>query len=403
VDVWAQNKSSFTHPRVTYPEYGGGGTNTGVALARLSDTGLSVGVFAPAWSFEHFPGHERDVERTVWEGTPLPGDIECTCGDCTSRHPPNKEHPILHAKERVAGSEHFFHMDFTRAFSPHDDDAKYLFNNSNIHSQLGSQSVLPRPASLFPESEHITLSHHIEHSHNQNVLVISFIQKQPTDDWGVQAWLPLYKLDMPADGSLQLSMVLDSDEDSRTPEMECMTVFVYFKTDKAMHYRSCMPMSREPIVLVDDLGGARIQELGIRIRGPLRGTVRGPVRLMGITEICISPTSDLAENSSLRIKEVRVEKRGEGESRHVRLCWDYEDAANYESKTAGMPWSDVTGPFAHFTIRSKGLLLAKAYALEHILNEKFVERYTGQKIEIEVTGIGFDGRTLAEMKVTLEL
>ena len=66
VDVWAQNKSSFTHPRVTYPEYGGGGTNTGVALARLSDTGQSVGIFAPAWSFEHFPGHERDVERTVW-------------------------------------------------------------------------------------------------------------------------------------------------------------------------------------------------------------------------------------------------------------------------------------------------------------------------------------------------
>ncbi|KAI4910436.1 hypothetical protein J4E90_007872 [Alternaria incomplexa] len=42
VDVWAQKKSSFTHPRVTYPEYGGGGTNTGVALARLSDTGLSA-------------------------------------------------------------------------------------------------------------------------------------------------------------------------------------------------------------------------------------------------------------------------------------------------------------------------------------------------------------------------
>jgi len=405
VDVWAQNKSSFTHPRVTYPEYGGGGTNTGVALARLSDTGLSVGIFAPAWSFEHFPGHEWDVERTVWEGTPLPAGIECTCGDSTSRHPQNKELPVLHtAKERVAGSEHFFYTNFTRAFSPHDDDAKYLFNNCNAHSQLGSQSVLPRPASLFPEGDYVTLSHHIEQSHNQNVLVISFIQKQPTDDWGVQAWLPLYKLDMPADGSLQLSMVLDSYEDPRPPEMECMMVFVYFKTDKAIHSRSCMPMSREPIVLLDDVPGARIQELGVRVKGLLRGTVQGPVRLVGIKEICISPVADLPKNSSLRIKEVRVEKRGEGESRHVRLCWDYEDDMDSERwKIADMPWSHITGPFSHFEVRSNGLLVGKAYALELVLNEEFVERHAGQEIEIEITGIGFDARTLAETKVELQL
>ncbi|KAI4701763.1 hypothetical protein J4E89_010607 [Alternaria sp. Ai002NY15] len=205
VDVWAQNKSSFTHPRVTYPEYGGGGTNTGVALARLSDTGQSVGIFAPAWSFEHFPGHERDVVRTVWE-----------------------------ARERVAGSEHFFYTDFTRAFSPNDDDAKHLFNNCNTHSQLGSQSILPRPSSLLPESEYVKLSHRIEQCHNRNVLVISFISfvpQQPTEDFDVQVFLPLYKVDMPADGSLQLSMLLDSYEDPRPPEMEDMTFFIYFKSE----------------------------------------------------------------------------------------------------------------------------------------------------------------------------
>ena len=403
MDVWAQNKSSFTHPRVTYPEYGGGGTNTGVALARLSDTGLSVGIFAPAWSFEHFPGHEWDVERTVWEGTPLPAGIECTCGDSTSRHPQNKELPVLHtAKERVAGSEHFFYTNFTRAFSPHDDDARALFNNSNTHSQLGSQSILPRPANQFPESECVTLSHQIEHSHKQNLLVISFIQNCPAGDCDVQAFLPLYKLDMPADGSLQLSMVLDSYEDPRPPEMEDMTFFLYFKSGRTTHYHT-VHLSREPIVLLDDIPGARIEEVGIQVKGPLRGTLKGPVRLIGFKEICISPTSDRPPSSSFRIKEVRVEKRGEGENKHVRLCWDYEDAAKSESKTAGMPWSDITGPFAHFSIRSKGLLAAKAYALKHILNEKFVERYAGQEIEIEVTGIGFDGRTLAETKVTLGL
>ncbi|KAI4610089.1 uncharacterized protein J4E87_010845 [Alternaria ethzedia] len=407
VDVWAQNKSSFTHPRVTYPEYGGGGTNTGVALARLSDTGQSVGIFAPAWSFEHFPGHERDVERTVWEGTPLPEGIDCTCGDCASRHPPNKERPILHsAKERVAGSEHFFYTDFTRAFSPHDDDARHLFNNHNTHSQLGSQSILPRPASLFSESEDVTLSHHIEHSHNQNILVISFISlvpQQPTEDCDVEAFLPLYKLDMPADGSLQLSMVLDSYEDPRPPEMEDMTFLLYFKSGRTTHYHT-VHLSRKPIVLLDNVPGARIEELGIQVKGPLMGTLRGPVRLIGFKEICISPVADLPESSSLRIKEVRVEKRGEGESRHVRLCWDYEDDMESERwKIADMPWSHVTGPFSHFEVRSNGLLVGKAYALELILNEEFVERHAGQEIEIEITGIGFDARTLAETKVELQL
>ncbi|KAI4911266.1 uncharacterized protein J4E92_010322 [Alternaria infectoria] len=404
VDVWAQNKSSFTHPRVTYPEYGGGGTNTGVALARLSDTGQSVGIFAPAWSFEHFPGHERDVERTVWEGTPLPEGIECICGDCSSRHLPNKERPILHAaKERVAGSEHFFYTDFTRAFSPHGEEAKHLFNNSNTHSQLGSQSILPRPASLSPESECATLSHHIEHSHNRNILVISFTQNLLPGDFDVQVWLPLYKLDMPADGSLQLSMVLDSYDNLRPPEMEDMTIFLYFKSGKTMHYHT-LHLSRKPIVLLDDIPGARIQELGIQVKGPLMGSLRGPVRLIGFKEICISPTLKVPPSSSFRIKEARVEKRGEGENKHVRLCWNYEDdAAKSESKTAGMPWSNVTGPFSHFEIRSKGLLFAKAYALEHVLNERFVERYAGQEVGVEVTGIGFDGRILAEAKVVLQL
>jgi hypothetical protein len=403
VDVWAQNKSSFTHPRVTYPEYGGGGTNTGVAGAKAAEMGLSVGIFAPAWSFEHFPGHERNVERTIWEGTSLPASIECSCGDCASRHPPNKELAVLRtARERVAGSEHFFYTNFSRAFSAHGDDAKYLFDGSNMHSQLGEQSVLPRPVSLWAEGEYVTLSHHVEHQRDRHVLVIDFIQKQPTGDYGIQTWLPLYKLDMPADGSLQLSMVLDSDADPRTPEMENMMIFIYFKTKEAIHYRS-LPLPQEPIELVDDIPGARIKELGVQLRGPLTSPIRGPVRLMGIVEICITQKSTSLSMHPFHITQVRLENRGEGESKHVRLCWNYEEAAKSAWETRNMPRSEITGPFAHFTICSQGLVLARAYALEHILNNKFFKRHSGQEVEIEVVGIGFDGRTIAETKVTLQL
>jgi hypothetical protein len=69
-----------------------------------------------------------------------------------------------------------------------------------------------------------------------------------------------------------------------------------------------------------------------------------------------------------------------------------------------MPWSDVTGPFAHFEICSSGrLLFGRAYALEYILNDKFLDRWAREKIEIEVVGIGFDGWELAKKKVELQL
>ena len=44
IDVWAQSKSSQTHPRITYPKKGGGGTNTGLAVRKLAELGLSAGV-----------------------------------------------------------------------------------------------------------------------------------------------------------------------------------------------------------------------------------------------------------------------------------------------------------------------------------------------------------------------
>jgi hypothetical protein len=68
-----------------------------------------------------------------------------------------------------------------------------------------------------------------------------------------------------------------------------------------------------------------------------------------------------------------------------------------------MPWSDITGPFAYFIVRAPGLRFARAYALEHILNRKFVERHVGEEIEIEVMGIGFDGSMLAKKKANLQL
>jgi hypothetical protein len=125
---------------------------------------------------------------------------------------------------------------------------------------------------------------------------------------------------------------------------------------------------------------------------------------MGIVEICITPRFSLQARHVFEITHVRLEKRGEGERRQTRLCWTYGGSTGSGWEDAGMPWSDVTGPFAHFEICSSDrLLFGRAYALECILNDKFLDRWAGEKIEIEVVGIGFDGWELAKKKVELQL
>jgi hypothetical protein len=407
VDVWAQNKSSFTHPRVTYPEYGGGGTNTGVAMAKLAEYGLSVGIFAPAWSFEHFPGHERHVECTVWEGTPLPENVDCSCGDCASRHPPNKELAILRtAKERVAGSEHFFYTDFSRAFSTHNEEAKEWFDGADMHAQLGAQSVLPRPAILATSERAVTLSPHIESERNRHLLVISATQNRSTDSETIEEFLPLYKLDMPADGSLQLLIVPSTISRNapfhKTPHRKDAVISIYLKTTKTTRYLP-LPLSGDPTKLIDQVPTARIRELGVHMTSPCGFPLGEPVRILGISEICIKPSSASLSRHEFEITHVRLEERGEGEARHVRLTWRYGGTTASEWQEMGMPWSHVTGPFAYFTIHTPRLCLARVYGLEHILDEKFVNAHAGEEIDVEVLGIGFEGRRLAEKKVKLQL
>ncbi|CAN9346382.1 unnamed protein product [Alternaria sp. RS040] len=407
VDVWAQNKSDFRHPRVTWPEVGGGGTNTGMAVAKMADYGLPVGIFAPAWSFEHFPDHGRHLERAVWEGESLPENIQCSCGDCEFRHPLNREWPILRtAKERVAGSEHLFYTNFSRAFGTYREKANDMFDGYKIHAQLGQQSVLPRPAILAPNSGAVTLSHRIENEQNSHILVITATQNRPTDSETIEEHLPLYKLDMPADGSLHLSAVPSPASPSYiTPQTKDAVVSIYFKTTQGTHYLPS-PLSSDPQRLIDQVPNARIRELGVHLKGHWGAPVGETVRVLGIRDICITPRFTLHHTPVFEIADLKLVQCGQeqGEEDHVvRLTWKTEGAFGSEWVDKGMVLSHVTGPMAWFVVRVGGVVVGRMYALECILDKKVVEAHAGQEVEVEVTGFGFDGYKLAEKKSMLQL
>ncbi|KAL9097717.1 MAG: hypothetical protein Q9165_000043 [Trypethelium subeluteriae] len=141
IDVWAQTKQPEQNPRTTWPRDHGGGTNSGLAVAEIAKCQLSVGIFGPAMPYEHFGRHGKAVDRSMWEGTPLPEGLQCDCGDDSSAfHVENLGAPITRfAKQFPAGSKYFFYTNFERAFSQ-----KPL--TGRIHAQIGSQSVLPHHA-----------------------------------------------------------------------------------------------------------------------------------------------------------------------------------------------------------------------------------------------------------------
>jgi hypothetical protein len=408
IDVWAQNRSGFGIPRTTF---GKGGTTTGVAIAKLSEIGLSAGVFAPAWSFEHFPGHGRDVERTMWEGEALPDRLECSCGRATSRH-----HPVegfcmaTHAKVFPAGTDSFFYTDFTRAFGTHGEEEKRrLFDSQALHAQVGAQSILPLPLLEADRGQRTYLRHRLEICPPQTKLVIE--AHNCTTEENVMAlqfkrWLPLYKLDMPADGSRRIEVVCRNV----MPSAGAMpSLYLKFSSVEGHQTRQPQELSiRETgevytitaqIGVPSDSGEVvRLEELGIHLES---FSGEGTVPVAELLSISIVPLAYFGISEASMIGNIRLEHRGQGENEHMRICWDYK--VSPEMRHSGMPYSNTTGSFSHFALNFDGLRIGRAYAVEYLLSGSLVNDLAGKEVEVEIAGIGFDGRTLVRKATMLRI
>ncbi|KAF2033490.1 hypothetical protein EK21DRAFT_58633 [Setomelanomma holmii] len=397
IDVWAQNRSGFGIPRTTY---GKGGTTTGMAVSKLADITLAAGVFAPAWSFEHFPGHGRNIERTVWEGEALPNDLECSCGNATSRHQPIEGFSIIaHARVFPAGSDSFFYTDFTRAFGRHSEEEKQrVFESHGLHAQVGAQSILPLPHPLKDRDKHPHLRYRLEDSPGQAKLVIEAHNGPIDGEFLADRRLPLYKLDMHADETLRI-------------EVACRTVqsIAGALTTLYLKYSSMDDPNSDEIqyISIEDsgcvctvtalVGGPNIAERGLRLKeiGFCLGgsSSAGIVLVLEVFSISIVPT--LLHQSPVHpaVRDVRVKRCGEEDNEHVRLCWAYQ--GDDGPRDTRLPYSAITGPVSYFLIKVDDLRVGRAYALEYVLNDLLVKELEGKEVKVEITGIAFDGNVLS--------
>ncbi|KAF9700889.1 hypothetical protein EKO04_000322 [Ascochyta lentis] len=401
IDVWAQNTTKVSHPRITYPEYGGGGTNTGVAVAKLAELGLSAGVFAPAWTFEHFPRHGRDVERTMWEGEELPEAISCSCGDCGKRHRANSAMPLVgFARQYSAGSDAFFFTDFSRAFSTHDDREKHvLFGGLTVHAQLGSQSILPLNGASVTSP---TLQHRLEDIPGRTQLVVethnSLLSSAKDTTSSNRYWvLPLFKLDMPAHRPLQLRISFRDLTDGN---------LCFYATVSGTKHLFTAHNTQNNCVLNATIRAApssklhpRLEELGVYVNA---FEAKSTVRLAEVDSICIQRVTaevSLQSHDTYSIYNIRTAALGEGDTRHLRLCWSHASSGR---PVEGIPFSDVTGPFSYFALHIDGVDLGRSYAVEHILSADLVDQIAKREVSAEIRGIGFDGQVLASASTMLQ-
>ena len=429
IDVWAQIRQSTDPPRITWPQERGGGTNTGIAVAELAQRNGAVGIFGPAMPFEHFGQHGKAVDRSIWEGAPLPKDLQCECSHNSRRfHPENRTRPILRtARHYAAGSRDFFYTNFARAFTE-------LPQSDGFRAQMGSQSILPIwPRHNLPtledkmDSDDDHCCRHFRLLDNPFRLILSrkalsyldssIPETADTDERGALKveYRPPQRMFQCPDDFILFKLAISCERPLRVQirfrplvadRQGCTIPIIPFYLLFASGFSQRLKSG-----IISDEGEHRIDEAidfrpigskhaeGVTITGL---SVRVLYGMLEIYEVCIQPANSATNRYSVR--DVRIEERGEGELRHSRLCWqvreqisEYRDCPVERSRLADgtldkRPWSETTGPFSHFRILIDSKEVGLAYALEYVLSEAVSKKLkAGNECKVQVVGVTFWG------------
>ncbi|EON61817.1 hypothetical protein W97_01034 [Coniosporium apollinis CBS 100218] len=423
IDVWAQNSRNDGPARVTYPPKSGGGTNTGVAVAALAAEGLQAGIFAPAWPFEHCPSCAKAIQRSMWTGDRLPEELDCGCGKERPHHTTEyMQNPITKfAREHPAGSDRFLYTNFSRAFTRRVEQLDR--SHARLKSQLAAQSVLPHLLRLDQRAQRSTetealygelhdgpLPQASYKSPGSRLVVFRKSVAVPSaiicDDWATR-WLPLFKLDMPADGSLKMKITFRKLHSN--VYLSGGIYWLYKDGTRRKFTMGTMADVQSQIIIINKVDGentqheARLVGIGVWISGP-RVANAMPEAVLEIMEIAITVVD--APQPSQGIQNIRWKHRGDGDTRHRRLLWEISSLQTAKDSAAavalGVPYSSTTGPFAHFIVEVDGMCVGRAYATEFVLSDALSERLeTDAGMSVRIIGVGFAGEKVESHAVNV--
>ncbi|KAF2756289.1 hypothetical protein EJ05DRAFT_502747 [Pseudovirgaria hyperparasitica] len=425
IDVWAQNTHTTGPKRVTYPSKGGGGTNTGLGVAKLAELNLSAGIFAPAWSFEHFPSQGRNVEKAMWHGTELPPDTHCDCADASvHRDSSYKNNPISrYAQQRPAGSLSYFYTDFERGFAPLTDTQTSSMEGKGFQSRLAHQSILPDIFTLSQPPECPSSPNLIAHLQPQPSR-LQIIRREPSGRSGPGAnmSLPLFRVSLKGYLRLQVNYTLLSPLPPNhiikiyVKLRKCQTNMISFELPvvPAHEQRQIYTNIYESLNPGHDRFEAVITEIGVEyivddakleedVPGPqvVDGNIVGSrTPLIDIHSLAILPPG--ISRLACEIGDIRVLRHLVDDTEQLRLAWSFTESD--DCRIAMLPRSNMTGPFAHFDVRIDELPVQRTYALQYIFQASSVQKLRGgDKVEVQITGIGYDGQMCASKVLHISL
>jgi hypothetical protein len=369
IDVWAQSSE-----RQTYPKDVGGGTGTGLGVAKLAELGLGAGIFGPAWPYEHFNclQDSRAVDKAMWTGAALPKTLRCDCTS-SSRHSIKgyMESPILdNAQDFPAGSDAFFYTDFMQAFEavPGSDA---VAEKTQVRANLTSQSVLPQPSvhtstqmDVFIEAESCPsrLSLYICASDE-----IAYVHRI----------LSLFKLSMPASEGLLIGMKYRKLETH-----SLLRVWLHLE-GLGVH----IPFAEQQETITTELRANEtdlLTGISLRVEGYIGTTSTSTLLVADIMSICVRRRSKAARDYT--ISDAGLVELDETSS---LLSWRFNNEVwNASLGDDGLPYSDITGPFSFFMIEIDGRQVGRAYAMEYVL------RGVRDESNVRITGMGFDGEVI---------
>ena len=318
----------------------------------LAKEHFSTAIFAPAWSYEHFPTSipartnflqgvgsiAKAVDRSVWEGFALPENLCCDCRGGRPHH--NGDYlntPIVaSSREYPAGSSCYLHTDFTQAFKR---------ENGFLRSCLGSQSILPHllptPA---PDWKSIArYSGPLLHGQLEDgVLSIRARLAGRVDSHAdreaftvTTSRLGLFKVDMHGNRDLQAIISYSSVAQRKS----CTAGFYTgYQNEDAQHLEykyHVIPLAKRS----DSLDAARrdckaIEAFRLKPRQSARLVEIGVFcedtadsqeerEILRLTSLTIAPPYDVGID--IIIQDIRMTQRGQGPNAELRLTWSWDD------------------------------------------------------------------------------
>ena len=225
--------------------------------------------------------------------------------------------------------------------------------------------------------------------------------QQACVDSNLRLRMCLFKLRMPADGSLEAVLQYSKPQVTRSPKIGFFAA--YQTANEGLEYRyseiSCeLSIGSHRMSLGHAEVGSCLVEFGFYCD-------RQPdifhQELLIIKRLVISPAHVLGDYD-FDISNIRAAQRGKESCNERRLAWQWR--GSYQTWPIWLPRSETTGPFSHFTILIERREVGKAYCLEFPVLPDDLQSLgvSKEKVEVQIVGSLFGGEKIVSEIVTLQ-